>query len=212
MGFASESICNNCLKKGYWAKACRSQPNQQLRSKQVNELTSRRETEEEGSSEDVYFLGEVVYLDTVSNSGNKPWTADIKVNEITILFKIDSGADVTVIPLTVYQQSNLQSTLKLTSKVLMGPCNYKINCIFTTQLRHKDKTTTEEIFVVKGLERSLLGRQAAHNLNLLNRVDALNSSELKESIKEKYSNLFTGLGQIKHQGPVVSKAFSLNGG
>ena len=199
---ASESICNNCSKKGHWAKACRSQPNQQLRNKQVNELTSRRETEEESSSEeDVYFLGEVVYLDTVSNSGNKPWTADIKVNETTILFKIDSGADVTVIPLTVYQRSNLQPTLKSTSKVLMGPCNYKMNCIgtFTTQLRHEDKTTTEEIFVVKGLERSLLGRQAAHSLNLLNRVDALNSSEMKESIKEQYPNLFTGLGQIKHQ-------------
>ena len=103
-----------------------------------------------------------------------------------------------MIPLTVYQRSNLQATLKSTSKVLMGPCNYKMNCIgtFTTQLRHEDKTTTEEIFVVK---RSLLGRQAAHSLNLLNRVDALNSSEMKESIKEKYPNLFTGLGQIKHQ-------------
>ena len=128
-------------------------------------------------------------------------TADIKVNKTTILFKIDSWADVTVIPLTVYQRSNLQPTLKPTSKVLMGPCNYKRSCIgtFTTQLRHADKTTTEEIFVVKGLERSSLGRQAAHTVNLLNRVDALNSSEMKENIKKRYPNLFTGLGQIKHQ-------------
>ena len=145
-------------------------------------------------------MGEVVYLDTFSNSGKKPWTADIKVNETTILFKIDSGADVTVIPLAVYQRSNLQPTLKSTSKVLMGPCNYKMNYIgtFTTQLRHGDKTTTEEIFVLKGLERSLLGRQAAHSLNYSNESTP-NSSEIKESIKEKYPNLFTGLGQIKHQ-------------
>ena len=47
--------------------------NQQLRNKQVNELTSRQETEEKGSSEeDFYLLGEVVYLDTISNSGDKP--------------------------------------------------------------------------------------------------------------------------------------------
>ena len=199
---ASESICNNCSKKGHWAKACRSQASQQLRKKQVNELTSRQETEEESSSEeDVYFLGEVVHLDTINKSGNKPWTADIKVNETNILFKIGSRADVTVIPLTVYQQRKLQSTLKSTGKVLMGPCNYKMNCIgtFTSQLRHEDKTTTEEIFVVKGLERSLLGRQAAHSLNLLNCVDALNSNEMKESVKDKYPNLFTGLGQIKDQ-------------
>ncbi|CAB4024099.1 Transposon Tf2-6 poly [Paramuricea clavata] len=115
---ASESICNNCSKKGHWAKACRSQASQQLRKKQVNELTSRQETEEESSSEeDVYFLGEVVHLDTINKSGNKPWTADIKVNETNILFKIDSGADVTVIPLTVYQQRKLQSTLKSTGKL-----------------------------------------------------------------------------------------------
>ncbi|CAB4035810.1 Hypothetical predicted protein, partial [Paramuricea clavata] len=192
----------NPNQKGHWAKACRSQASQQLRKKQINELTSRQETEEESSSEeDVYFLGEVVHLDTINKSGNKPWTADIKVNETNILFKIDSRADVTVIPLTVYQQRKLQSTLKSTGKVLMGPCNYKMNCIgtFTSQLRHEDKTTTEEIFVVKGLERSLLGRQAAHSLNLLNCVDALNSNEMKESAKEKYPNLFTGLGQIKDQ-------------
>ena len=34
---------------------------------------------------------------------------------------------------------------------------------------------------------------------LLNQVDALNSSEIKESIKEKSPNLFTGLGKIKYQ-------------
>ena len=83
----------------------------------------------------------------------------------------------------------------------MGPCNYKMNCIgtFTPQLQHKSKITAEKIFVVEGLERSLLGRHAAQSLNLVNRVDALNSTETKERIKENYPNLFNGLGQIKHQ-------------
>ncbi|CAB3990219.1 Hypothetical predicted protein [Paramuricea clavata] len=201
-GVSDQRTPGNCAQqKGHWAKACRSQASQQLRKKQVNELTSRQETEEEISSEeDVYFLGEVVHLDTINKSGNKPWTADIKINETNILFKIDSGPDVTVIPLTVYQQRKLQSTLKSTGKVLMGPCNYKMNCIgtFTSQLP-RGQDNYKEIFVFKGLERSLLGRQAAHSLNLLNCVDALNSNEMKESVKEKYPNLFTGLGQIKDQ-------------
>ena len=34
---------------------------------------------------------------------------------------------------------------------------------------------------------------------MVNRVDALNSTETKEIIKEKHPNLFNGLGQIKHQ-------------
>lgn len=78
----------------------------------------------------------------------------------------------------------------------MGPCHYKMDCIgtFTAELRHADRTTTEEVFVIKRLERSLLGRQAAQRLKLINRVDTLNSTEMKE-----YPNLFTGLGKIKDQ-------------
>ncbi|CAB4025773.1 Transposon Ty3-G Gag-Pol poly, partial [Paramuricea clavata] len=125
----------HCLAKKYGKmdgkpKSSRSQASQQLRKKQVNELTSRQETEEEN----------IKYINNENYS---------------------------------------QHSSRL--------------------LRHEDKTTTEEIFVVKGLERSLLGRQAAHSLNLLNCVDALNSNEMKESVKEKYPNLFTGLGQIKDQ-------------
>ena len=75
------SLCNNCLKKGQWAKACRNQVDQQLRHQQINEAIFRQDTDKQSSSdEDVYFLGEVVRLDTVSNADNKPWTADITVD------------------------------------------------------------------------------------------------------------------------------------
>ncbi|XP_028416572.1 uncharacterized protein LOC114540649 [Dendronephthya gigantea] len=84
----------------------------------------------------------------------------------------------------------------------MGPCKHKLNCIgtFASQLRHEDQTTTEEIFVVKGLERPLLGRQASQNLKLINQVnvDVLNKVETEKTIREKHPNLFTGLGQIKN--------------
>ncbi|CAB4002612.1 Transposon Tf2-6 poly [Paramuricea clavata] len=76
---ASESICNNCSKKGHGAKACRSQASQQLRKKQVNELTSRHETEEELSSEeDVYFLGEVVHFDTIRKFSQRQQCCTVK--------------------------------------------------------------------------------------------------------------------------------------
>ena len=49
-------------------------------------------------------------------------------------------------------------------------------------MSHENNVTTEEVFVVKGLERSLLGRQAAQRLNLINRIDTVNP---KKKIKEK---------------------------
>ena len=191
---ASDSICNKCSKKGHWAKACRSQAYQYC-SKKINEI-SRQEIDESSSEEDAYFMGEIINLDAVGHPSNKPWTADIEINTTAFSFKIDSGADVTVMPLTVYQQNKINPPLKSTTKILMGPCHYKMDCIgtFTAELRHADRTTTEEVFVIKRLERSLLGRQAAQRLNLINRVDTLNSTEMKE-----YPNLFTGLGKIKDQ-------------
>lgn len=83
----------------------------------------------------------------------------------------------------------------------MGPCKHKLNCVgtFCAQLRHKNNMTNEEIFVIKGLERSLLGRLAAQRLNLIKRVDTINSNEMNTNVKEKYPHLFNGFGQMKNQ-------------
>ncbi len=66
------------------------------------------------------------------------------------------------------------------------------------QLHHNNYATEEEIFV-DGLERALLGREAAHDLNLINRIEFINSPQTKETIQSKYPTLFSGLGQMKGQ-------------
>ena len=54
---------------------------------------------------------EFIFLDTVSleiavvNGGTKPWTIGIQLNGDPIEFKIDTVADVTVIPATIYKES-----------------------------------------------------------------------------------------------------------
>ena len=60
------------------------------------------------------------------------------------------------------------------------------------QLHHNNYVTEEEIFVVDGLERALLGREAAHRLNLINRIEFINSPQTKETIQSKYPTLFSG--------------------
>ena len=52
--------------------------------------------------EDFIFLDLVSSEIAVVNGGIKPWTIGITLNGNPIEFKIDTGADVTVIPLTVY--------------------------------------------------------------------------------------------------------------
>ncbi|XP_031554849.1 uncharacterized protein LOC116291781 [Actinia tenebrosa] len=58
------------------------------------------------------------------------------------------------------------------------------------------KTANEEIYVVKNLERSLLGRKAAMVLKLIMQVDNVNKNA---RVFEKYPELFTGLGRMKDE-------------
>ena len=134
------SVCIMCKKKGHWKMVCRS--------KKVNKVLTDDDMEE-------LFLGEVI--DAVEANQSNSWKADIAINDKIIKFKIDSGADVSVLPYDVYNKLKKQTKLELepTNKVLLGPCNYKLNCIgkFKAKLSTNHKSVDNEVFVVKGLQR-----------------------------------------------------------
>ena len=80
-----------CDKKGYFSKVCYAKG-------KVHEV--------EASSDDEYFLGSI----TSSVDAIEDWSASIEVGNKTLRFKLDTGADVTVIPTSAYTKSmgNLQ--------------------------------------------------------------------------------------------------------
>ena len=193
---ASDSVCRKCSKKGHWAKACRGRDSRSLPQKNISEI-SRQNIAADSSDEETYFLGAI---GTPTPSTN-PWVTNLELNETSVAFKIDSGADVTVIPYKVYQTIHAPIPLRQTRKLLMGPCNHKllVKGTFTIQLHHGNFETEEEIFVVDGLQRPLLGREAAHRLNLINRIEVINAPRTQDTIQSRYPTLFSGLGQMKGQ-------------
>ena len=56
---------------------------------------------------------------------------------------------------------------------------------------------TEDIYVVKGLKEPLLGRPAIEKLNLVARINDIQSQCSEEQIRKKYPQLFHGLGELK---------------
>ena len=52
----------------------------------------------------------------------------------------------------------------------------------------------EKIFVVRGLQKALMGRPAIKALGLVTRLNAINS---QEKVTAKYPGLFTGLGTLE---------------
>ena len=86
---ARDPVCIMCKKKGHWKMV--------FRSKKVNEVLTDDDIEE-------LFLGEVI--DAVEANQLNSWKADIAINDKIIKFKIDSGADVSVLPYDVYNKLN----------------------------------------------------------------------------------------------------------
>ena len=162
---ARESKCNKYSKVGHWAKACRSA---QL-DKRVGEVNFPGRQEQ-----DEFFLGELTELSAVRGSTGDSWKVKVSLNGMLAEFKVDTGADVTVIPPSLYHSLPPALSLSRTTRLLMGPCKQKLNCLgtFIADSQVHDKIAKEQVYVIEDLERPLLGRQPAELLTLITRLTA----------------------------------------
>lgn len=172
---ARDAECRKCRKKGHFAALCRSG--------RVGTVM-----EDEDST---LFLGAVF-----AGPQPKHWKKTLEINGKELTFKLDTGADVTVIPATACS-TDLHGTLTRAEKPLCGPSGetLKVKGQFTAEMRYKDKTTTQTVYVVQRLATPLLGFPAILALGLLHPVDSV--KELEADMKKMYPKVFTGLGLLK---------------
>jgi hypothetical protein len=212
---AKKSKCRKCGKKGHWQRACRSKI-----EKPTNEAVSG-----EIVSNDL-FLGEIV----IESVESHPWEAEIRLNGQNFQFKLDSGADVTVVSPQIYKQIANNQSLEITDKVLIGPCNYRLKCLgkFKAKLNVEGHSIVEDVYVVEALNRPLLSKKACVSLSLLRRCNVneihehtrptkyikAEQQEYKENIINMYPKLFEGLGEIEGEYEIKLKPnaqpFALN--
>ena len=128
------------------------------------------------------------------NAGDNPWVVTISINGSPVKFKIDTGADVSVISDTTYKALAKKTPLKPAKKSLTGPSSQPLDVcgLFTGTLQHGSCTSSEDIFVVNNLQMSLLGRPAIESLRLVSRVNTVADQKLPYM----HQDLFQGLGKI----------------
>ena len=68
---------------------------------------------------------------------------------------------------------------------------------YSTKLSIDERSTGEEIYVIRDLERPLLGRHAVESLNLLTRVNSIAKGDYKAKVRTQVPKLFIGLGRMK---------------
>ena len=121
------------------------------------------------------------------------WNCTIHIDGHEVPFKVDTGAEGTVIPEEQWTSLHL-SQLNSPTKRLHGPDSkpLKVTGELCATLQYRGRQCTQPIFVVKHLQHNLLGLPAIQALHTLAQVDGISTP-----ITEQYPILFKGLGTFK---------------
>ena len=140
---AKGTKCHKCGKMGHYQRVCRSS---------INDVTTV-------SPMDNKFLRAIT-------QGER--TVKIQVNKYPILFKIDTGADVTALPSELYRRDQY-GPLKQTCMSLVGPSQNTLDVMgcFEAHIEVNKRKVVERVYVVKGLQTPLIGRLAIQKLELV---------------------------------------------
>ncbi|XP_077547331.1 uncharacterized protein LOC144159615 isoform X3 [Haemaphysalis longicornis] len=115
----------------------------------------------------------------------------VAVNGRNANFKVDSGAEVTVIPDSF---PGIPKQLQKPEGELTGPGNYSLTVLgtFQAKLSWKGRSTVQTVYVVPSQDQPLLGFPAIQALGVLRFVDSVTDSTV--TLKD---SLFDGLGELQ---------------
>ena len=102
---AKDATCRSCQRRGHFAAVCRSNP---VVTAEV----------QDGAAE---VAGDVLFLGSIGDGQEQPWVTHIGLCGHSTKFKIDTGADVTVIPECLYQDLYAPPPLEKTTKFSRAP-------------------------------------------------------------------------------------------
>jgi hypothetical protein len=193
--------CHNCKTYGHFAKQCRSS-----RRRTVREIDNANECEESVSWLSVNMVAKSdIYCDK--------WTCGVKVGREPIQFKIDSGADVNVIPFLLFKKLNKQSKifLETTAKKLKTYTNdtIPVKGEIRIALKYKEKSYWINAFVVETNSPPILGKPGIETLGLIERVQSIKDDTVQENdVFRNYPGLIEGEHniQLKENSKPVSQS------
>ncbi|UYV76606.1 hypothetical protein LAZ67_14001435, partial [Cordylochernes scorpioides] len=126
------------------------------------------------------------------------WCEVIKVNDQPIKFKIDTGAEVSVMPEGIYlQHFGYLKTEKADKNLFAVSEKIEVNGMFQAFLESKRQKCEETIYIVKGVARPLLSCRASEILGLVRRINIVEDhTPTKLDPMLKFPKLFNGLGKL----------------
>lgn len=172
---AKKAVCNFCKKKGHFEAVCLAKQRSHSRQSHAIEMHAVK-TSREANAKFVW----------------------VHVNGVPLKFKVDSGAEVTVVPSTF---PGVPSQLEKPEGRLTGPGNYPLNVSgqFRATLEWKSRTCVQPVYVMPSQSTPLLGYPAILALGVVKFVDAAQRPEKPASSSSDATlsqDIFDGLGTV----------------
>ena len=175
-------VCRRCGKKNHFQIVC-SQHRKQARARNEAVYTGRYQEEYAGNEEECVNLHDIrqITLSDVSLSeiNCREWTEVIKVNNINIVCKVDTGAQANI--MSNYVLNKLDNSIKLTpSKITLNAYGgtkipvlgkIKVNCKL-----HDESVVTDFIIVPLNV-KTIIGLDTSSNLKVVKPIPRVQSEK-----------------------------------
>ena len=178
---ARDADCHKCGKKGHYGKKCNTM---NLKAVEVEE-------------QPYAFLGAV---SSGQERSEEDFHREVLVNGHSLEFKVDTGADVTIISEKDYRlvckdplmkpDVQLKAANQLPFKKVLG--------VVQAVVCFKGESSLQKLYVVDSIPIPLLGKPAITALQVVS-VNSVNSTSYKDMIMKKFPSLFSGLGQLSEE-------------
>lgn len=170
--------CSVCGRQNHFSTVCRNRS----QTKNAGELS-------------------VCYMDVLESDTGSPWCEVIRIDNMDVSCKLDTGADVNVLPARVLSKIGV-TELEDISIVLQGfGTSSKIKPLGKKTLKVVSRGVLHDLdFVIVDLDvNPILGLKSCVDLGLINRVFDVRSHSNAQEFVDKYSDVFTGIGCFKQQ-------------
>ena len=180
--------CLKCNKFNHFAKLCRSA------SRKTDAIEQAEWCEDHSDSDD----GESLFIDAIKNdteiSNNDCYTT-LPVEGTPIKFKVDTGSQVNILPVSVYHKLTTQSPLKRCNTKLTSYSGGNLKVLGRSHLSCRQKKLL--FYVVDTTQDPILGLSASQELGIIKIVLNIMQGSASDQLITMYPKLFKGLGCLK---------------
>jgi len=137
-----------------------------------------------------------LFIDAIKNDteiSNKDCYTTLPVEGIPIKFKVDTGSQVNILPVSAYRKLTTQSPLKKCNTKLTSYSGGNLKVVGCSYLNCRQKELL--FYVVDTTQDPILGLSASQELDIIKIV--LNITQDSDRFIQTYPKLFKGLGCLK---------------